>query len=144
MFKVRNTCPGAHRRAPAVCRPCRATPLQGDGLEAPDTPDSMPVAFLGRFVYTAEAPAYLLDAFEDLVEGPETQGSLADVSSPPPAAAAAAASAAAMLVPLPLLSRLWLRSQQAALATSTSCTGRCYGAMKRPNHTASAFRQWKR
>ena len=71
----------------------------------------MPVAFLSRFVYTAEAPAYLLDAFEDLVEGPETQGSLADVSSPPPAAAAAAAaasaaaSAAAMLVPLPLLSR---------------------------------------
>lgn len=67
----------------------------------------MPVAFLSQFVYTAEAPAYLLDAFEDLVEGPETQGSLADVSSPPPAAAAAAAaaSATAMLVPLLLLSR---------------------------------------
>jgi hypothetical protein len=43
----------------------------------------MPVAFLSRFVYTAEAPAYLLDAFDNLVEGPGTQGSLADVSSLP-------------------------------------------------------------
>jgi hypothetical protein len=61
----------------------------------------MPVAFLSQFVYTAEAPAYLLDAFEDLVEGPETQGSLADVSSPP----------LLLLLPLllPVLLQCWFR-----------------------------------
>ena len=37
--------------------------------------------FLSQFVNTAEAPTYLLDAFNELVEGPGTQGSLADVSS---------------------------------------------------------------
>lgn len=38
------------------------------------------VSFLADWVYTSQAPLQLLDAFGRLVEGPGTQGTLADVS----------------------------------------------------------------
>lgn len=55
--------------------------------QAPDTvaatfansPSRVP--FLHEFVYTSEAPAPLVDLFGELVEGPGTQGTQADVSA---------------------------------------------------------------
>lgn len=46
-------------------------------LAAGGTSDTVP--FLDRFVATAEAPAALLEAFLQAVEGPGTQGALAEV-----------------------------------------------------------------